>query len=519
MSHKKHKRKSNTTNTPPSKKQKLNNDIKIDSSEILSNLDLDMNIVVGRNKTPINLNFYNPNMKEIQIDQHIYFQFNPDSYAHNILWKNKVLLKPQIYTKFKYLITKRNKRFCHFHQPSPKQILDMYNMAPTSIKHSQSCCTILYNIHKSVMSTLSEESYRNRKRRVLQQELTNLDIPNHSIHTFLNTMNNNTNNNNQDDKINEFLENDDNDDESKTLTQNPYKSDHSKSWTDIIEDYGFKDNIFHKLSKKYRISPMLLIREFLKLNFAISGNNAKAICILLSQKINKPNMSDIKDEIFKLYGVTFSIAILNAIFVGVMTDCIRGYNQNIAWLGWNNKVKQSGTKILKGMVMGKGAHFLEHTLIGKFRSIIVKINEKIEDEKDKIKILNESEQKLKISELRQEKIRGYKQVNGILDENGNELKDFEILQKVGWNDPPTPDLLFNRPVMINGTFIHWMDAKNFLITHQDKVKNRKILKQVAKYNKAFGNGAIVCLGFVEQPIKFQKSVMLLDSSYWELSLE
>merc|ERR1712032_361958 len=108
----------------------------------------------------------------------------------------------------------------------------------------------------------------------------------------------------------------------------------------------------------------------------------------------------------------------------------------------------------------------EHTLIGKFRAIISKINEKIKNKNENVDDLND-------------------------------LDDDEILEKIGWIDPSTPDLLFNRPIMINGSFINWIDSKNFLITHQDKVKYRKVMKQAGKYNKVFGNGAIVCLGFVK----------------------
>merc|ERR1719242_2274899 len=59
---------------------------------------------------------------------------------------------------------------------------------------------------------------------------------------------------------------------------------------------------------------------------------------------------------------------------------------------------------------GKGGHFLEHTLIGKFRALIGKINENIADESGHVRILNESEQKQRIHHLKQEQIVFYKEM-------------------------------------------------------------------------------------------------------------
>jgi len=270
---------------------------------------------------------------------------------------------------------------------------------------------------------------------------------------------------------------------------------------------------------------LLLIRDYLRLNYGVSPDAAKQICLLLNFKKNtkekRLNMDDVKENIFKLYGITIPIPVISHIYFGLIFDCIRGYDQNIAWFGWNNKMINSQNKIIMDVFTkckDKGGHFLEHTLIGKFRAIISKINELQKNGNNEIKILNETEQKIKISVLKQERIDFYKEmIKKRKSVDMEELDDDEILDKIGWRDPPTPDLLFNRPVMINGSLINWMDSKNFLITHQDKVKYRQIMKQCAKYTKAFGNGAIVSLGFVKTHKKIKNDVMFLDASYWLLS--
>eukprot|EP01083_Nonionella_stella_P118649 354284_1 len=485
----------------PSKKQKLNQ--KADDNDILANLDLDLNIVVGRNKTPINLNFYSQNMNEIELDSHICFQQNPNNYAHNILWRNKVVLTKQLYARYQTLIKTENPSYCHFHQPSPKQILEMYQIAPSSLQNSESCGTILYNIHKSIMSTVSEDAHRARDRNKLNQELTNLKIT-HITHIPSSEVDTKDQN---DDDVNAFLE--------------IPKRKKRKRLSDIIEDYGFGDNVFHQLALKHRITPVLLIRSYLKCQFGLTPDVAKQICVLLSSAPRTRNLSDLQQSIERIYGVLIPIESLHSVHFGNMFDCIRGYNQHFAWKGWNDRIINTGHKSLVKMFKkckGKGAHFLEHTLIGKLRGIIAKINENIEDKNEHFAILNETQQKQKILRIKEEKIAHYKQNMNSNVESEEAMSDVKVLKAIGWRDPPTPDLLFNKPILINGMFVHWMDAKNFMITHQDKVKYRRVMAQNSKYNKTFGAGAMVCLGFVKTHNKRKNDCMFLDASYWVLSI-
>ena len=72
--------------------------------------------------------------------------------------------------------------------------------------------------------------------------------------------------------------------------------------------------------------------------------------------------------------------------------------------------------------------------------------------------------------------------------------------------------------MINGSYVNWLDAKNYFVTFQDKVKWKRLKQTVAKYSNTFGNGAIVCVGYVKTSRKLPYDVMLLDASYWRLSM-
>lgn len=481
---------SKDTDLRPSKKQKVEEKEEKEENEedfdIMNDLDLDLNIVVGSNKTPINLNNYNDGMKEIQIDQHIYFQFNSNNCGHNVLWKNKCILTSECYEKYQKLIINNNK-YCHFHQPSPQEMLQLYNLSPSSLKKSVSVGTILYNIHKSVMCTFSENQYGDREKKKLQKDLINLDI--------------------------------------SSLQQIPTNDSSSNNKMEI-DDYGWKNNVFHKLSSKYGISPVLLIRDYLKCNFGVLPDVARKICILINTlKITDDSkllimLNTTKDNINKLYSINLSIPILHSIYFGLRFDCIRSYSPHFAWINWNKKIINSNNKLLIKIFeksKGRGSHFLEHTLIGKFRAIIDKINDKIKNENDKYTILNEVEQKIKIQQLKQEKIRFYKEQNP----NDIDLEQDEILNKIGWNDPSTPDLLFNKPLMINGSYINWIDAKNYFITFQDKLKYRSLMRQSRKYVNTFGCGAIVCIGFVKKNDKsslyITNGVIILDASYWTLN--
>lgn len=62
----------------------------------------------------------------------------------------------------------------------------------------------------------------------------------------------------------------------------------------------------------------------------------------------------------------------------------------------------------------------------------------------------------------------------------------------------TPDLLFRRPVKVNGREIMWVDAKNFYACDVPFIR-RSLEEQAAKYNKYFGAGAFMFhYGFSER---------------------
>lgn len=59
----------------------------------------------------------------------------------------------------------------------------------------------------------------------------------------------------------------------------------------------------------------------------------------------------------------------------------------------------------------------------------------------------------------------------------------------------TPDILFEKGVMINGQRVHWIDMKNYFVTPKDGFMWKKMKQTCSKYTKAFGEGAILCKGF------------------------
>eukprot|EP00485_Elphidium_margaritaceum_P020994 CAMPEP_0202713260 /NCGR_PEP_ID=MMETSP1385-20130828/52460_1 /ASSEMBLY_ACC=CAM_ASM_000861 /TAXON_ID=933848 /ORGANISM="Elphidium margaritaceum" /LENGTH=555 /DNA_ID=CAMNT_0049373555 /DNA_START=8 /DNA_END=1675 /DNA_ORIENTATION=- len=504
-------------------------DVDVDNNAILNNLDLDLNLISGRSSNVIDLNFYSPQMKEIAIDCHLHFQRNPNHAGYNILWKNKVVLSPAMYNQFDALIRDEQNDFFHFHQPSPLQMLTMYEMAPRVLQQSASCGLILHSIHKSVVDTVAETAYKQRDVGAVKKALTNLTIDEHGVHELATTTTN---------------KNDTNDADKASL---------------LMDDYGWQCNAFHELARTYRISPLLLVREYLKCNFNVDHHGARQICVLLcvqqampsesesasaakhgtaahAQKQNKTAMRAAlsmlhaaQKSIEQSFAVQISIGVLQSMYDAIMMDCIRGYHPDVAWRGWTKKMIATRHNVLHEIYSrckGKGSHFLEHTLIGKFRGIVDKINEQIVNEADRIVILNESEQKAKIYALQQARIALYKSMeqktkkksktkNNSSGHNQPAESDAEILETIGWVDPATPDLLFNKPVMVNGTLIHWMDAKNYLVTYQDKVKYRKTIERGFKYTQTFGNGAIVSLGFVKSWKQVKYDIMLLDASDWQ----
>ncbi len=92
----------------------------------------------------------------------------------------------------------------------------------------------------------------------------------------------------------------------------------------------------------------------------------------------------------------------------------------------------------------------------------------------------------------------------------------QILKEIGWRNPPTPDIVFSEPILINGAHVTWIDAKNFFLTYLDKVRWNKIQRQCLRCTEAFGPGALVCLGFMKGTRPPQKDVMFLDGSCWKM---
>lgn len=72
----------------------------------------------------------------------------------------------------------------------------------------------------------------------------------------------------------------------------------------------------------------------------------------------------------------------------------------------------------------------------------------------------------------------------------------------------TPDILFKKPIVVNGTEIYWIDYKDYMGCPESYLYESNV-KQAAKYNAAFGNGALMYhYGHVEMEIK---DTLLLDA--------
>ncbi len=78
--------------------------------------------------------------------------------------------------------------------------------------------------------------------------------------------------------------------------------------------------------------------------------------------------------------------------------------------------------------------------------------------------------------------------------------------------PPTPDILFDGPVMVNGHMIYWMDAKAYP-WYGSLLVAKKITKQANKYNNLFGLGAFVFKGGVGADNYLKSQALLLDGSH------
>ena len=54
----------------------------------------------------------------------------------------------------------------------------------------------------------------------------------------------------------------------------------------------------------------------------------------------------------------------------------------------------------------------------------------------------------------------------------------------------TPDFLFEEPILLNGNIIYWIDAKNYAY-YGNKMFEKKLQQQAAKYTHLFGNGVFM----------------------------
>ena len=98
---------------------------------------------------------------------------------------------------------------------------------------------------------------------------------------------------------------------------------------------------------------------------------------------------------------------------------------------------------------------------------------------------------------------------------GNGIAYYTQDQLIAKNSKLTPDFLLKRPIVINATTVHWLDAKNFYGATVPYIV-RSLKKQGAKYNKAFGNGGFVfSLGFTDE-LSIPDCLVLDDVDGWSV---
>lgn len=79
----------------------------------------------------------------------------------------------------------------------------------------------------------------------------------------------------------------------------------------------------------------------------------------------------------------------------------------------------------------------------------------------------------------------------------------------------TPDILFEKPIIINGHTIHWIDYKDYAGC-PDTYLYKSNVAQAEKYNSVFGSGAIMYhYGYVDMKIP---STVLLDARSLDVKL-
>ena len=103
-------------------------------------------------------------------------------------------------------------------------------------------------------------------------------------------------------------------------------------------------------------------------------------------------------------------------------------------------------------------------------------------------------------------------------------KELQAEMKAG-NMPrgPTPDVLFLKPVRINGQLVKWLDAKQYYASasyaHNPKLPNGKLSKQAQRYRQYYGEkGAFVfAQGYCVQLQQIISDALLLDATPLDMS--
>ena len=86
------------------------------------------------------------------------------------------------------------------------------------------------------------------------------------------------------------------------------------------------------------------------------------------------------------------------------------------------------------------------------------------------------------------------------DTNNNILteKDLKKLYQLNANDGDvlvTPDIKFDKPIIINKMLIHWIDVKYYYVSCSDDIGFKSVRHSVKKYCQNIGSGAILCCGY------------------------
>jgi len=80
--------------------------------------------------------------------------------------------------------------------------------------------------------------------------------------------------------------------------------------------------------------------------------------------------------------------------------------------------------------------------------------------------------------------------------------------------PPTPDILLDEPLLVDGHLVHWFDAKAYP-WYGSRLVAKKLAEQADKYAKSYGQGAFVFKGGVAHDILLATTapLLLLDGSH------